>query len=76
MCIRDRVEVVRVAGEDGRLDLGAVLDELADRQILSVLLECGAELNGAFLAQGLVDKAVLFYSDRELGCLLYTSRCV
>ena len=61
------VEVVRVEGRDGRLDLTIVLDVLGQRKILSVLLECGSELNGAFLAQGLVDKAVLFYSDAKLG---------
>jgi len=61
------VEVVRVAGERGRLDLGVVLDLLGERKILSVLLECGSELNGAFLKQGLVDRVVLFRSETELG---------
>ncbi len=61
------VAVERVALLDGRLDLGAVLDALGARQILSVMLECGSELNGAFLAQGLVDKAVLFHAATELG---------
>jgi diaminohydroxyphosphoribosylaminopyrimidine deaminase/5-amino-6-(5-phosphoribosylamino)uracil reductase len=61
------VELVRVAGIDGRLDLAAVLDELGARQILSLMLECGSRLNGAFLAQGLVDKLALFYAETELG---------
>jgi diaminohydroxyphosphoribosylaminopyrimidine deaminase/5-amino-6-(5-phosphoribosylamino)uracil reductase len=61
------VEVVRVEGERGRLDLEAVLDLLGERKILSVMLECGSELNAAFLAQGLVDKVVLFKSEKELG---------
>jgi diaminohydroxyphosphoribosylaminopyrimidine deaminase/5-amino-6-(5-phosphoribosylamino)uracil reductase len=61
------VEVVRVEGRDGRLDLGIVLDVLGQRKILSVLLECGSELNGAFLAQELVDKVVLFCSKTEFG---------
>jgi diaminohydroxyphosphoribosylaminopyrimidine deaminase/5-amino-6-(5-phosphoribosylamino)uracil reductase len=61
------IEVAQVAGEGGRLNLGVVLDVLGARQILSVLLECGPELNGAFLAQGLVDKVVLFYGETELG---------
>jgi diaminohydroxyphosphoribosylaminopyrimidine deaminase/5-amino-6-(5-phosphoribosylamino)uracil reductase len=56
-----------VAGQSGRLDLRAVLDALAARQILSVLLECGSELNGAFLAQELVDKVVLFHAPAKLG---------
>ncbi len=61
------VEVVRVESRDGRLDLDIVLGVLGERKILSVLLECGSELNGAFLAQGLMDEAVLFRSAMELG---------
>ena len=61
------VEVERIAGQGGRLDLGAVLDALGARQVLGVLLECGTELNGAFLAAGLVDKAALFYAPVRLG---------
>ena len=49
------------------LDLHGVMDLLTERKILSVLLECGSELNGAFLAEGLVDKVALFYSRTELG---------
>jgi diaminohydroxyphosphoribosylaminopyrimidine deaminase / 5-amino-6-(5-phosphoribosylamino)uracil reductase len=61
------VEVVRVEGQDGRLNLGIVLDLLGQRKILSLLLECGSDLNGSFLVQGLVDKAVLFSSNTSLG---------
>ncbi len=50
-----------------RLSLPAVLTTLAERNILSLLLECGSHLNGAFLRQNLVDKAVLFYAETELG---------
>lgn len=60
-------QVERIAGRDGRLDLGVVLDLLGERNILSVLLECGSELNGAFLTQGLVDSVSLFYSQTVLG---------
>jgi diaminohydroxyphosphoribosylaminopyrimidine deaminase/5-amino-6-(5-phosphoribosylamino)uracil reductase len=61
------VEVIRVVGRDGRLDLEVVLEVLGQRKILSLLLECGSRLNGAFLAAGLVDRAVLFYAETELG---------
>ncbi len=61
------VEVERVAEQNGRLDLGAVLDALGRRKILSLLLECGSELNGSFLTARLVDKAVVFQSGRKLG---------
>jgi diaminohydroxyphosphoribosylaminopyrimidine deaminase/5-amino-6-(5-phosphoribosylamino)uracil reductase len=52
---------------NGHLSLPAVLSTLAERNILSLLLECGSHLNGAFLQQNLVDKAVLLYAEVELG---------
>jgi diaminohydroxyphosphoribosylaminopyrimidine deaminase/5-amino-6-(5-phosphoribosylamino)uracil reductase len=61
------VEVVQLKPQGDRLDLDAVLAALASRQIISVLLECGSELNGAFLAQDLVDKVVLFHTPAALG---------
>ena len=44
-----------------------MLDVLGDRKILSVMLECGSKLNGAFLAAGLVDRVVLFKSEKKMG---------
>jgi diaminohydroxyphosphoribosylaminopyrimidine deaminase/5-amino-6-(5-phosphoribosylamino)uracil reductase len=61
------VEVDQVPDHAGRLSLPGVLAALAERDILSLLLECGSHLNGAFLRQNLVDKAVLFYAETELG---------
>jgi diaminohydroxyphosphoribosylaminopyrimidine deaminase/5-amino-6-(5-phosphoribosylamino)uracil reductase len=61
------VEVETIPEHAGRLSLPAALATLADRNILSVLLEAGSHLNGAFLRQNLVDKAILFYSQIELG---------
>ncbi len=61
------IEVIPVAEHEGRLNLASVLKLLGQRQILSLLLECGSQLNGAFLSQHLVDKAVLFYAETELG---------
>ena len=60
-------EVTTVLDHAGRLSLPAVMSALAERSILSVLLECGSQLNGSFLAQELVEKVVLFYSETELG---------
>lgn len=61
------VEVIVLPIKDEHLSLSAVLTTLAERNILSLLLECGSHLNGAFLRQQLVDKAVLFYAETELG---------
>jgi diaminohydroxyphosphoribosylaminopyrimidine deaminase/5-amino-6-(5-phosphoribosylamino)uracil reductase len=60
-------ELLSIPSDGGYLSLTAVLNVLAERNIFSVLLEAGSTLNGAFLAQNLVDKAVLFYSESELG---------
>jgi diaminohydroxyphosphoribosylaminopyrimidine deaminase/5-amino-6-(5-phosphoribosylamino)uracil reductase len=61
------VQVLPLPAANGRLPLPAVLDALADRQILSLLLEAGALVNGAFLSANLVQRAVLFYAETELG---------
>ena len=63
------VELVRLRPRRDRLDLTAVLQELGQRQILSVLLEAGPTLNGAVLAAGLVHKLVLFYAPKIAGSL-------
>ena len=60
-------EVEVIPDHAGQLSLQAVLSILAERSLISLLLECGSHLNGAFLAQNLVDKAVLFYAETELG---------
>ena len=71
----EKIEALRKAGaevetipkENNQLSLPAVLKALAQRNILSLLLEAGSHLNGAFLRQNLVDKVILFYSETELG---------
>jgi diaminohydroxyphosphoribosylaminopyrimidine deaminase/5-amino-6-(5-phosphoribosylamino)uracil reductase len=60
-------EVKVIPNHGDHLSLPAVLAELAERNILSLLLEGGSHLNGSFLRQDLVDKAVLFYAPTELG---------
>ncbi|MGD0425651.1 MAG: bifunctional diaminohydroxyphosphoribosylaminopyrimidine deaminase/5-amino-6-(5-phosphoribosylamino)uracil reductase RibD [Candidatus Acidiferrales bacterium] len=65
--IRAGVEVFRVPARQGHADLGAVIHDLGRRQILSVLLEAGAELNGAALEAGIVDKMILFYAPKIMG---------
>jgi len=60
-------EVAPVPGAPGRLDLGAVLEELARREINEVLLECGATLAGAFLQAGLVDELIVYLAPHLMG---------
>jgi diaminohydroxyphosphoribosylaminopyrimidine deaminase/5-amino-6-(5-phosphoribosylamino)uracil reductase len=64
---RAGVEVVRVPARQGHADLRTVVRELGRRQIVSVLLEAGAALNGAALQSGIVDKMSLFYAPTIMG---------
>ncbi|ADE10892.1 bifunctional diaminohydroxyphosphoribosylaminopyrimidine deaminase/5-amino-6-(5-phosphoribosylamino)uracil reductase RibD [Sideroxydans lithotrophicus] len=60
-------EVVTLAGLDGKVDLFAVMRDLARRGINEVLVEAGRELNGALLKAGLVDEMVLYLAPQLLG---------
>lgn len=64
---RAGVEIMRAPARRGRLDLKTVLRELGKREMLNVLLEAGAELNGAALEAGIVDKMILFYAPKIMG---------
>jgi len=64
---RAGIDVVRVAARHGRVDLQAVTRDLGNRQILNVILEAGAGLNGAALEAGIVDKMILFYAPKVMG---------
>lgn len=59
------LEVVAMRSE--RPDLAEVLRLLRDREITSLLLEAGSELNASAIESGLVDRLVLFYAPKLLG---------
>ncbi|WP_116473797.1 bifunctional diaminohydroxyphosphoribosylaminopyrimidine deaminase/5-amino-6-(5-phosphoribosylamino)uracil reductase RibD [Zobellella maritima] len=54
-------------GEDGKVRLDALLDELGRRQINSLWVEAGARLCGALLTQGLVDELILYQAPKLMG---------
>jgi diaminohydroxyphosphoribosylaminopyrimidine deaminase/5-amino-6-(5-phosphoribosylamino)uracil reductase len=60
-------ELIRLPGPDGRVDLPALLGELAARQINDILVECGPRLAGAFIAAGLVDELVVYMAPTLMG---------
>ena len=64
---RAGVAVVRVPAKRGHVDLHAVVRDLGKNEIINVLLEAGAELNGAALEAGIVDKMILFYAPKIMG---------
>lgn len=60
-------EVYRLPEKNGRLDLHAVMDFLGRQQINELLVEAGSVLNGALLAEGLVDEYVIYMAPCILG---------
>ncbi|MFA6051610.1 MAG: bifunctional diaminohydroxyphosphoribosylaminopyrimidine deaminase/5-amino-6-(5-phosphoribosylamino)uracil reductase RibD [Methylobacter sp.] len=60
-------EVYQLPGKDGRLDLHAVMNFLSRQQINELLVEAGSILNGALLAEGLVDEWVVYMAPCILG---------
>jgi len=60
-------EVWRFPGEEGRIDLAALLKHLGEKQLDSVLIEGGSETAASFLEARLVDKVSLFVAPILLG---------
>jgi diaminohydroxyphosphoribosylaminopyrimidine deaminase/5-amino-6-(5-phosphoribosylamino)uracil reductase len=64
---QEGVDAIAVPRHDGRLDLHAVLSQLAQRGINEVQVEAGATLCGALLKAGLVDELLLYVAPVLLG---------
>ena len=60
-------EVLELPRRDGRVDLGALLAALFEREALLVLLEGGATLAGGFARQHLLDTVVGYHAPALLG---------
>ncbi len=60
-------EVVCAPGPAGRVDLDAVLADLAGRQLNELHLECGARLGGAWVRAGWVDELLVYLAPALLG---------
>ena len=72
----ERAEILRNTGAEvlrlpatpgGRVDVTALMQVLASRQISSVLVEGGGELNAALLADGLAHKMLCFVAPKLVG---------
>ena len=61
------VEQVALPDAEGRVDLAAMMRELARRGLNEVHVETGARLNGALLRAGLIDELVVYLAGAVLG---------
>jgi diaminohydroxyphosphoribosylaminopyrimidine deaminase / 5-amino-6-(5-phosphoribosylamino)uracil reductase len=63
----EHVELIALPASDGRINLNALLSELAKRQCNEVLVETGATLAASFLRRGLVDEVIIYMAPKLLG---------
>lgn len=64
---RRGVRFVGTELHDGQIALPELMEDLAALGMASVLVEGGAAVARSFLAEGLVDRIVLFHGPREIG---------
>jgi diaminohydroxyphosphoribosylaminopyrimidine deaminase/5-amino-6-(5-phosphoribosylamino)uracil reductase len=63
------VEILMADGPGGRTDLRSVVEWLAARKYLSLMIEAGSKVNWAALESGIVDRIYFYYAPKILGGL-------
>ena len=63
------IEVLVLDGPGGRADLRGVIDWLARKQCLSLMIEAGSKVNWTALESGCVDRIFFYYGPKILGGL-------
>ena len=61
------VTVVDMPGPGGKVDLAAMLRDLARREVNELHVEAGHKLNGSFIREGLVDEYLVYLAPQLLG---------
>ena len=61
------VEVIDCPGAGGKVDLAAMLGDLAQREVNELHIEAGYKLNGSLMRTGLVDEWLLYLAPQWLG---------
>ena len=60
-------EVIRLPGPGNKVDLAAMLTDLARREVNEVHVEAGHKLNGSLVREGLVDEFIVYLAPKLLG---------
>jgi diaminohydroxyphosphoribosylaminopyrimidine deaminase/5-amino-6-(5-phosphoribosylamino)uracil reductase len=61
------VTLIDMPGPGGKVDLAAMLRDLARREINELHVEAGHKLNGSFIREGLVDEYLVYIAPQMLG---------
>ena len=59
--------VIYMPGENDKVDLPAMLRDLAQREVNELHVEAGHKLNGSFIREGLMDELLLYVAPKLLG---------
>jgi diaminohydroxyphosphoribosylaminopyrimidine deaminase / 5-amino-6-(5-phosphoribosylamino)uracil reductase len=60
-------QVIEMPGAGTKVDLAAMLRDLAQRQVNELHIEAGHKLNGSFLREGLVDELLAYLAPKLIG---------
>ena len=61
------IEVAELPSASGKVDLAAMLEDLARREVNELHVEAGHKLNGSFVREGLVDEWLVYIAPKLLG---------
>ncbi|UNC93893.1 bifunctional diaminohydroxyphosphoribosylaminopyrimidine deaminase/5-amino-6-(5-phosphoribosylamino)uracil reductase RibD [Candidatus Contubernalis alkalaceticus] len=61
------VQILKISGREGRVDLKELIKVLGERQIANLLVEGGSTLNYQLLQDGLIDKVMFFIAPKLIG---------
>ncbi len=59
--------VICLAGPGGKVDLAAMLRDLAEREVNELHVEAGHKLNGSLIREGLVDELLVYLAPKLVG---------
>jgi len=60
-------EIATIANAHGKVDLAAMLADLAQRGVNELHVEAGHKLNGSFVREGLVDEFLIYVAPKLIG---------
>ncbi|MBI3600095.1 MAG: bifunctional diaminohydroxyphosphoribosylaminopyrimidine deaminase/5-amino-6-(5-phosphoribosylamino)uracil reductase RibD [Nitrospinae bacterium] len=61
------VDVLIIEGNEERVNLLKLMEDLGKREITSIMIEGGSELNSSAIEAGIVDKVIFFIAPRIIG---------
>ncbi len=62
-----KVRILVLDSKEGRVNLKTCLSQLGEMEMMSLLVEGGSKIHGAFLDESLIDKLFLFLSPKIVG---------